>query len=145
MAEETLPWQTQKKARRSHRRTQPSNGFTGQTLVLAPAEQAAYKTHVDAYIYHHAPYNHQIEQLVRQLAYLDWSLHQISVQQINVIGLMNAVQAAGTEDPAATAHSVAGLSFDPQEFGFVCSNDDIDGYLRCAAAVKLAKTPGKNR
>jgi hypothetical protein len=174
------------------------HGFTGLSLVVTPAEREAYTAHVAAYVAHHNPVNHETQQLVRQLADLDWSLHQINVQQLNTISLMNAVhvQSEGNNvDPIETAKVIAGLSrtltnlnlyevrrrraaksvkeeleamkaaledqfakelpqaaelyklaketgesFDPREFGFVCSLDEILLYLRgkqFAAASKL--------
>jgi hypothetical protein len=87
------------------------HGFTGQSVVVSPAEYEAYTAHVNAYIAQHKPATHQQEHLVQQLADLDWSLHQINVQQFNTISLMNAVHTKDDlEDPIATAKIIGGLA-----------------------------------
>jgi hypothetical protein len=88
-----------------------THGFTGQSLVVSPAEYKAYTVHVKAYVNQYQPATHQQEHLVQQLADLDWSLHQINVQQFNTISLMNAVHTKDDlEDPIATAKVIAGLA-----------------------------------
>src|SRR5260370_20644330 len=161
------------------------HGFTGLSLVITPAEHEAYTAHVKAYRAQHKPANHQFEQLVQQLADLDWSLHKINVQEMNTTSLMNAVhdQDDGA-DPISTAKVIAALTrtlntlslyevrrrraakaireelaavqnayneqqakelpqaaelyqiaketgepFNPQEFGFVCSSEQIQRYI----------------
>jgi hypothetical protein len=163
------------------------HGFTGLSLVVTEPEREAYEAHVQAYHSHYLPEGHIQTQLIQQLAELDWSLHQISLQQLNVISLMNSAQAqsAGNSDPLATAQVLAGLtrtlntlnlyeqrrrraakavreefeaakkaaaelqaeqlplaaeiykvhkakgeSWDPLQFGFVCSSEDIELFLK---------------
>ena len=181
------------------------HGFTGQNVVVSEAEREAYEAHIAAYIDQYLPTDHQQKQLVQQLADHDWTLHQISVQQINTISQMNAattiLSAAG--DPAATAallaslsrtlntlsiyegrrqraakaireeleavlkaaddlkrkelpqaatiytiHKAKGQDWDPQEFGFVCSMDDVLAYLQgqeWVAEAKMLQTRGQNQ
>src|SRR5271168_1963507 len=69
------------------------HGFTGQTLVLSPEEKDAYETHCIAYMEQYQPATHEETELIQQYADLSWSLHQISVQQINILSIMNAVTA----------------------------------------------------
>jgi hypothetical protein len=88
-----------------------THGFTGQSIVVSPAEYEAYTGHVKAYVNQYQPISHQQEHLVQQLADLDWSLHQINVQQFNTISLMNAVHTKDDlEDPIATAKIIGGLA-----------------------------------
>lgn len=87
------------------------HGFTGLSLKLAPEEHDAYFVHVMEYMSQYKPANYSLEQLVQQLADLDWSLHQINVQQLNTISLMNAVHAKDDgEDPTALAKVIGGLT-----------------------------------
>ena len=99
----TGPTSPEGKARSSQNATR--HGFTGLTLVVTPAEKEAYEAFVATYHDHYNPPNLQQAQLVQQLADLDWSIHQISVQQHNTISMMNAATAQPGEsfDPAATA------------------------------------------
>jgi hypothetical protein len=163
------------------------HGFTGLNLVVSEAEREAYNAHVFEYINQYLPVDHKEKQLVHQLADLDWSLHQISIQQLNTISQMNAATAilSAAGDPVATAallaslsrtlnnlsiyegrrrraakaikeeleavqkaaaellreelpkaatiykiHKAKGQDWDPQEFGFVCSLDDVLSYLQ---------------
>jgi hypothetical protein len=87
------------------------HGFTGLSLVITPAEHEAYTAHVKAYRAQYKPASHQCEQLVQQLADLDWSLHKINVQEMNTMSLMNAIhdQDDGA-DPIATAKVIAALT-----------------------------------
>ena len=177
------------------------HGFTGLNLVVSEAEKEAYEQHVREYISQYLPAGHNEKQLVQQLADLDWSLHQISVQQLNTISQMNAATAilAAAGDPVATAallaslartlnnlsiyegrrrraskaikeeleavqkaaaellreelpkaatiykvHKAKGQDWDPQEFGFVCSLDDVQTYLEAqqwAAEAKMLQNP----
>ncbi len=173
------------------------HGFTGLSIVVTPDERFAYLAHVQSCIAQYEPADHQQEQLAHQLADLEWSLHQISVQQINTISLMNAVQVQceGNGDPVGTAHVIASLArtlnnlnlyevrrrraakaikeelesliksaeqllaeqlpqaaamykfnkaknqaWDPLEFGFVCSLEEIELYLSAGGAVNGSKT-----
>lgn len=163
------------------------HGFTGLNLVVSDAEREAYNAHVREYISQYLPADHKEKQLTHQLADLDWSVHQISIQQLNTISQMNAATTimAAAGDPIATAallaslsrtlnnlsiyegrrrraakaikeeletvqkaaaellreelpkaatiyklHKAKGQDWDPQEFGFVCSLDDVLSYLQ---------------
>jgi len=65
--------------------------FTGQQLVLSDAEKEAYEFHVLAYMDEYAPKTQLETNLVQQFADLNWSLHQIAVQQYNLMSLINAM------------------------------------------------------
>ena len=67
------------------------HGFTGQQLVLSDAEKEAYEFHVLAYMDEHAPKTQIETSLVQQFADLNWSLHQIAVQQHNLMSLINTM------------------------------------------------------
>jgi hypothetical protein len=67
------------------------HGFTGQNLVLSDAEKEAYEFHVLAYMDEYAPKTQLESNLVQQFADLNWSLHQIAVQQHNLMSLINAM------------------------------------------------------
>jgi len=67
------------------------HGFTGQQLVLSDAEKEAYEFHVLAYMDEYAPKTQIETNLVQQFADLNWSLHQIAVQQHNLMSLINAM------------------------------------------------------
>jgi hypothetical protein len=67
------------------------HGFTGQQLVLSDAEREAYEFHVLAYMDEYAPKTQIETNLVQQFADLNWSLHQIAVQQHNLMSLINAM------------------------------------------------------
>jgi hypothetical protein len=67
------------------------HGFTGQNLVLSDAEKEAYEFHVLAYMDEYAPKNQLETNLVQQFADLNWSLHQIAVQQHNLMSLINTM------------------------------------------------------
>jgi len=86
------------------------HGFTGQSLVVTPAEKEAYEAHVAHYMAHHNPADHKHKELVQESADLHWSIHQIFVEQSNVMNLMNAVHLHDSGDPLATAKAVASLA-----------------------------------
>jgi hypothetical protein len=86
------------------------HGFTGQSLVVTPAEKEAYEAHVAHYMAHHNPTDHKHKELVQESADLHWSIHQIFVEQSNVMNLMNAVHHHDAGDPLATAKAVASLA-----------------------------------
>jgi len=86
------------------------HGFTGQSLVVTPAEKDAYEAHVAHYMAHHNPTDHKHKELVQESADLHWSIHQIFVEQSNVMNLMNAVHLHDSGDPLATAKAVASLA-----------------------------------
>jgi hypothetical protein len=75
------------------------HGFTGRTLVLHPEEAESYETHVACYLEDYQPATHYQNQLVRQLADLDYSLHQISIEQSNTVTHMNVISSL-PPDPA---------------------------------------------
>jgi hypothetical protein len=66
-----------------------SHSFTGQQIVLSAEEKVAYDTHCIAYLEQYQPKTHEENDLIQQYADQEWTLHQISVQQINVLALMN--------------------------------------------------------
>jgi hypothetical protein len=68
------------------------HGFTGLTLIVTPEERELYQAHVQATFAEHRPAGHRQTLLVQQLADIDWSLQQISVEQANTISLLNALQ-----------------------------------------------------
>jgi hypothetical protein len=69
------------------------HGFTGQSLVLTPEEKSFYETHSIAYMEQLQPATYQETDLVQQYADLRWSLHQVSIQQSNLLSLINAITA----------------------------------------------------
>jgi len=90
------------------------------------------------------PTNHQQEQLAHQIADLEWSLHQISVQQLNTISLMNAVQVQCAEQLPQGAemykfNKAKNQAWEPLQFGFVCSLEEIDLFISAGGAVKAFK------
>jgi len=87
-----------------------THGFTGQSLVVTPAEKESYEAHVAHYMAHHNPTDHKHKELVQESADLHWSIHQIFVEQSNVMNLMNAVHLHDSGDPLATAKAVASLA-----------------------------------
>jgi hypothetical protein len=169
------------------------HGFTGQTLVLSsPEEKAAYETHCISMIEQYQPKTHHETSLIQQYADQQWTLHQISVQQISLLNLLNAATdrlvkegadinavlattalfnkqlhtlgiydqrrrraskevlaqfeqlAEAREAALAQAAEISksqktqGKPFTPAEFGFDCSNAEIDAYLRKSELLKLA-------
>ncbi len=81
------------------------HGFTGQSLILTSDEQEAYEQHVQGYLANYNPAGQEETDLLHQYADLRWSLHQISIQQQNLLALMNAASRhlVDTDDlPAAT-------------------------------------------
>ena len=166
------------------------HGLTGQTLVLSPAEEAPYAQFVADYFEEWQPYNASTKQLTQQLADAHWSLHQIFVQQSNLLAMINAatLQLNETTDAITAAATIAKLSktlstysiyetrrrrfadaielklttlmndyaerikqelptaakaaktlkaqgkpFNPSDFGFVCSAEQIDQFLTAEA------------
>jgi hypothetical protein len=162
------------------------HGFTGQSLVVTDQEKEAYEAHVKAFYAAYPPAGQIETNLVQQLADLHWSIHQIYVQQANLISLINAitVQLAPANDPLATANALTphykslntlgiydqrrrraakavedclttlrkekseaeakqlalaakayqhfkakGETWNPADFGFVCSLSDVEAYL----------------
>jgi hypothetical protein len=88
------------------------HGWTGQTLVLSPDEQAPYSQFVKDYFEEWQPFDVTTRQLTQQLADAHWSLHQIFVQQSNLLSMINAAtgQLNETSDAITAATTVAKLS-----------------------------------
>jgi hypothetical protein len=74
------------------------HGFTGQSLVLSSEEKEAYETHCISYFEHFSPATHEETDLTQQYADLRWTLHQISVQQSNLLALINAITTKFTKE-----------------------------------------------
>jgi hypothetical protein len=67
------------------------HGFTGQQVILSgPEEKAAYDTHCISLIELYQPKTHEETDLIQQYADQEWTLHQISVQQMNVLAFLGA-------------------------------------------------------
>jgi len=67
------------------------HGFTGQTILLAsPEEKIAYETHCISILEQYQPKTHEETSLIQQYADQQWTLHQISAQQISLLNLLNA-------------------------------------------------------
>jgi hypothetical protein len=83
------------------------HGFTGQTLVITPAEKEAYEAHVKGFFSELSPLGQLETNVVQQLADLNWCVQQIFVQQCNLISLINAIteQLAPNGDALATANA----------------------------------------
>jgi hypothetical protein len=88
------------------------HGWTGQTLVLSPDEQAPYAQFVKDYFEDWQPFDVTTRQLTQQLADAHWSLHQIFVQQSNLLSMINAATAQLNQetDAITAATTVAKLS-----------------------------------
>ena len=88
------------------------HGWTGQTLVLSPDEQAPYAQFVKDYFEEWTPFDVTTRQLTQQLADAHWSLHQIFVQQSNLLAMINAATAQLNQetDAITAATTVAKLS-----------------------------------
>jgi hypothetical protein len=160
-----------------------THGFTGQNVVLTPAEKPAYDTHVIAYIEQYQPKTHQETDLIQQYADQQWTLYQINAQQISLMSMISAatkqhLDNGGELDTLSTAtnslyqqlrtlslyeqrrHRAAkdilsrfkelltarqeqfkeavelykslkaqNKPFSPEEFGFVCSLQDIERHI----------------
>jgi hypothetical protein len=74
------------------------HGFTGQTLILTPEEKDAYEFHVLGHREHFNPADQEEACLLQDYTDLSWSLHQIFVQQSN---LMNMIDIASAKSIAA--------------------------------------------
>jgi hypothetical protein len=159
------------------------HGFTGQQIILSPEENAAYDAHCIAYLDQYRPQTHEETDLILQYADQQWTLHQISVQQMTVLSIMNlatsqllldgaelifvntitapyykqlstlgtyeqrrrraavatlaafkALEARREAEMAVAAKTCTtlkaqGKPFNPQEFGFVHSAEEIDLYI----------------
>jgi hypothetical protein len=73
--------------------TPSRHDFTGQSLLLTPDEKNAYETHCISYVEQFQPATYEETDLIQQYADLRWTLHQVSVQQSNLLSLTNAISA----------------------------------------------------
>jgi hypothetical protein len=159
------------------------HGFTGQKVFVTAEQKLAYEAHCAHYRKQYNPKTHEEIDLMQQYADQQWTLHQISIQEMNVITFMNAtteqhLEAGSDVDTinkamapyyqqlktigiyegrrrrAATAtfarfHGLVetreaalkeaalvstvlkmqGKTFEPAEFGFVCSSQEIEEFL----------------
>jgi hypothetical protein len=192
----TGPITPEGKARSSQNSTK--HGFTGQSLVLVPEEREHYAAHVEAYFDRYQPFDHETRQLTQQLADAHWSIHQIFVQQANLISLLNSatselsqtatavetlaaiaplakslqtytlyeqrrrraaaviqqqletllserVEQAEKELPLAAealkSHKEKGQPFNPADYKFVCSLQEIEQYLEGRELAKTSPQP----
>jgi hypothetical protein len=95
------PASTEGKQRSSMNSTR--HGLTGQTVIVTAEEKEAYDTHCIAFVEQYQPKTHEETELIQQYADQEWTLHQVNVQQINVLSMLNA----------ATAHHMkAGSDFE---------------------------------
>src|SRR5271168_626087 len=160
------------------------HGFTGQKVFVTAEQKIAYEAHCAHYQKQYRPKTHEELDLIQQYADQQWTLHQISIQEMNVITLMNAVSEQHIEaksDPdtlnkatapyfqqlktisiyesrrrraatatlarfqelveareealkeaalVATVLKMQGEPFNPEEFGFVCSADEIEALIK---------------
>jgi len=65
------------------------HGFTGQSVLVSAEEKSAYENHSIAYIEQYQPKTHEESDLIQQYADHRWTLQQISVQQMNVLTMLN--------------------------------------------------------
>jgi hypothetical protein len=70
-----------------------THGFTGQKLFLTDEEKPLYEIHCLSFVEHYSPANLPETELLQQYADLTWSLHQISVQELNTMAIINALTA----------------------------------------------------
>lgn len=67
------------------------HGFCGQRLIFHDnSEKEAYEIHCISMVEQHQPQTHEENSLIQQYADQQWTLHQISVMQINFMSMMNA-------------------------------------------------------
>jgi hypothetical protein len=69
------------------------HGFSGEQIALSDDELARYREFVAAMFGEYRPTNAEARHLLQQYIDLRWSLHQITVEQINLLSLMNRVTA----------------------------------------------------
>jgi hypothetical protein len=67
------------------------HGFTGQKLVLSPAEQAPYEAFCKALEAEFRPCTAESRELLQNYIDLRWSIQQITVQQNNILAIMNVI------------------------------------------------------
>jgi hypothetical protein len=79
------------------------HGFTGQSVVITADEKDAYERHCISFLEQYQPRTHEETELVHQYADQTWSIHQLNVQQISVMTLLNA---------ATNHHMKAGSDFE---------------------------------
>ena len=65
------------------------HGFTGQSVLVSAEEKPLYDNHAAAYLEQYQPQTHEESNLIQQYADQQWTLHQISVQQMNVLTMLN--------------------------------------------------------
>jgi hypothetical protein len=162
------------------------HGFTGQTLVLSDAEKAPYEAFVQQMRQEFNPCTAESRELLQNYTDLRWSIQQITVQQNNILAMMNLIteqhlesgdlatldgalephtrrlKTLGTYEQrrrraaketlaefnkveqehhdaqqehlqaAAETHQAfqkLGQTWDPKEFGFVCSLPQIESFI----------------
>jgi hypothetical protein len=170
-----------------------THGFTGQKVFVTAEQKVAYEAHCAQYQKQYKPKTHEETDLMQQYADQHWTLHQISIQEMNVITFMNAtteqhIEAGSDVDTlnkalapyyqqlktisiyesrrrrAATATlarfqelveareealkeaalvaivlKTQDKPFQPEEFGFVCSKQEIEEFLDRQAAHQEVK------
>jgi hypothetical protein len=131
------------------------HGYTGRSLVLRPEEIEDYNAHVAAYIADYEPTTVRQRQLVQQKADLDWSLHQISIEQFNTMTHMNLIssQPPNPENPLAITTQLAPFARILNTFNLYevrrrraskAVAEELDAIQKpVAAAAKPHKTLGK--
>jgi hypothetical protein len=67
------------------------HGLTAQNLFLTDAEKKPYEDHCIAFLEHYNPANHAETELLQQYSDLTWRLHQIAVQELNTLAIINAL------------------------------------------------------
>jgi len=67
------------------------HGFTGQTLVLSAAEKAPYERFVTQIREEFRPFTAESRELLQNYTDLRWSIQQITVQQNNILAMMNMI------------------------------------------------------
>jgi hypothetical protein len=66
------------------------HGFTGQKVFVTAEQKIAYEAHTAHYQKQYQLKTHEETDLMQQYSDQQWTLHQISIQEMNVITLMNA-------------------------------------------------------
>ena len=73
------------------------HGFTGQTVVVSPAEKPAYEAFVAAMLAEHNPETLESTELLYNYIDLRWSIQQITIQQNNILAIQNIITAQHLE------------------------------------------------
>jgi hypothetical protein len=88
------------------------HGFTGQTLVLSAAEKAPYEAFVEQMRAEFRPCTAESRELLQNYTDLRWSIQQITIQQNNILAIMNVITQHHIEtddlaglDPALEPHT----------------------------------------